>query len=174
MLGTMMDFPLTVATILERAGKYFPAVEIVWRMPDRSIHRSNYGQIYRRARALGESLLCAGMKRGDRVATLMWNHAAHMETYCGVPAAGGVAHTLNLRLHADDLAYIVNHAEDRFLIVDDVLLPLYEKIKGRVKIERVLVVPLEVSRVTDGPPTRFLLMDSTPSDIGVPYPKPRG
>jgi fatty-acyl-CoA synthase len=143
MLGTMMDFPLTVATILERSHKYFPAVEIVSRMPDRSIHRSNYGQVYRRARALAESLLRAGMQRGDRVATLMWNHAAHMETYCGVPVAGGVAHTLNLRLHADDLAYIVNHAEDRFLIVDDVLLPLYEKIKDRVKIERVLVVPLE-------------------------------
>ncbi len=150
MLGTMMDFPLTVATILERAGKYFGEVEIVSRMPDRSLHRSNYAQIRRRGRALAESLLLAGMKRGDRVATLMWNHAAHMETYCGVPVAGGVAHTLNLRLHADDLAYIVNHAEDRFLIVDDVLLPLYETIKERTKIERVLVVPTSGNPVPAG------------------------
>ncbi|MBI1750296.1 MAG: long-chain fatty acid--CoA ligase [Acidobacteria bacterium] len=141
MLGTMMDFPLTVTTILERAGKYFSAVEIVSRRPDRSLYRSSYGQVYRRARALGECLQRAGMKRGDRVATLMWNHSAHLETYYGVPVAGGVAHTLNLRLHPDDLAYIVNHAEDRFLIVDDVLLPLYEKFRDRVKIERVVVVP---------------------------------
>jgi fatty-acyl-CoA synthase len=143
MLGTMMNFPLTLETILERAGKYFPGVEIVSRMPDRSIQRSNYGQIYRRARALAECLQRAGMQRGDRVATLMWNHAAHLETYCGVPVAGGVAHTLNLRLHPDDLAYIVNHAEDRFLIVDDVLLPLYEKFKACVKFERVFAVSLE-------------------------------
>src|SRR5574341_1745843 len=141
MLGTMMEFPLTVATILERAGKYFGEVEIVSRMPDRSLHRSNYAQMHRRARALAESLLRAELRRGDRVATLMWNHAAHMETYCGVPAAGGVAHTLNLRLHPDDLAYIINHAEDRFLIVDDVLLPLYESFKDQVKPERVLVAP---------------------------------
>jgi len=150
MLGTMMDYPLTLVTILERAGRYFPKIEIVSQLPDKSLHRSNYGEIYRRARALAGSLRRAGMKRGDRVATLMWNHYAHLEAYLGVPVGGGVVHTLNLRLHADDLTYIVNHAADRFLIVDDVVLPVYEKIKDRVKIERVLVVPLTGKPVPAG------------------------
>jgi fatty-acyl-CoA synthase len=99
--------------------------------------------VCRRARALAEALTRAGMQRGDRVATLMWNHAAHLESYLGVPVAGGVVHTLNLRLHADDLAYIMSHAEDRFLIVDDVLLPVWEKLRHRARVERVFVVPLE-------------------------------
>jgi fatty-acyl-CoA synthase len=71
----------------------------------------------------------------------MWNHFGHLEAYFGVPSVGGVLHTLNLRLHPDELAYIVNHAQDRFLIVDDVLLDLYEKFKNKVKFERVIVVP---------------------------------
>ncbi len=75
------------------------------------------------------------------MATLMWNQTAHMEAYFGVPSAGGVLHTLNLRLHPDEISFIANHAGDRFLIVDDVLLPVYEKFRDRVKFERVIVVP---------------------------------
>jgi fatty-acyl-CoA synthase len=71
----------------------------------------------------------------------MWNHSSHLEAYFGIPVVGGVVHTLNLRLHPDELVYIVNHAEDRFILVDDVLLPLFEKIKDRVNPERVVVVP---------------------------------
>ncbi len=141
MNGTMMDYPLTLVPMLERAGKLFSQVEIVSRLPDRSLHRTTYADFYRRARALAESLSRAGLKPGDRVGTLMWNHYAHLEAYFGIPIAGGVAHTLNLRLSPNQLAYVINHAQDRFLIVDDVLLPLYEKIKGQVKPERVLVVP---------------------------------
>ncbi len=142
MLGTMMNDPLTLVPILERAGKLFPRVEIVSRLPDRSLHRYTFKDFYRRARALAEALQKAGLQRGDRVATLMWNHYAHLEAYFGIPAAGGVVHTLNLRLGAQDLAYIANHARDRFLILDDVLLPLYDKFKTSVKLERVIVVPL--------------------------------
>ncbi len=141
MNGTMMDYPLTLVPMLERAGKLFSQVEIVSRLPDRSLHRTTYADFYRRARALAESLSRAGLKPGDRVGTLMWNHYAHLEAYFGIPIAGGVAHTLNLRLSPNQLAYVINHAQDRFLIVDDVLLPLYEKIKSQVKPERVLVVP---------------------------------
>ena len=71
----------------------------------------------------------------------MWNHEAHMEAYLGVPAAGGVLHTLNLRLHASELAFIVNHADDRFLIVDDVLLPMLESFRRETHFERIFVVP---------------------------------
>src|SRR5580698_3875863 len=141
MRGPMFDFLWTFVPILERAGKLFGGVEIVSRQPDRSLALCTYGDVYRRARRLGRALELAGMARGDRVATLMWNHAAHLECYLGIPAAGAVLQTLNLRLHPDELAYIANHAEDRVLIVDDVLLPLYEKFCSKSRFERVLVVP---------------------------------
>ncbi len=137
MLGRMMAYPLTVISLLERAKQVFGNVEIVSRRPDRTIARTTYFDLHRRARALAEGLQRAGLQRGERVGTLMWNHAAHLEAYYGIPAAGGVLHTLNLRLHAEELAYIVNHAGDRFLIVDDVLLPTLEKICDKVKFERV-------------------------------------
>lgn len=146
MQGTMMDFPLTLVPVLERAGKYFGETEIVSRWADRSVERSTYGQFYRRARALAEALQRAGLKRGDRVATLMWNHRVHLEAYFGIPAAGGILHPLNLRLHPGELAYITNHAGDRFLLVDDVLLPMYEKFGKDVRFEKVFVVTHGASR----------------------------
>jgi fatty-acyl-CoA synthase len=150
MRGTMMDFPLTLVPLLERAGRLFPQVEMVSRLPDRSLRRTNYADFYHRARLLAEALQRAGLRRGDRVATLMWNHYVHVEAYFGVPVAGGVVHTLNLRLPPADLAYVVNHAEDRYLIVDDVLLPLYEKFKEQVRVERVFVVSLTGKPVPAG------------------------
>ena len=78
----------------------------------------------RRAKQLSAALLQAGIRNGDRVATLMWNQQEHLEAYFGVPAVGAVLHTLNLRLHPEEIAYIVNHAEDRFLIVDATLLDI--------------------------------------------------
>jgi acyl-CoA synthetase (AMP-forming)/AMP-acid ligase II len=142
MKGTMMQFPLTIASLLERAGKLFPNVEIVSSRPDNSIQQYSYREMYERARSLGAALQALGLQPGDRVATLMWNHRTHLETYFGVPSVGGVLHTLNLRLHPDELVHIVNHAEDRWLIVDDVLLPLYEQIRDRVAVvEKMFVVP---------------------------------
>jgi fatty-acyl-CoA synthase len=141
--STMMDdYPLTLTHILERSAKLFPRVEIVSRMPSKILQRYTYSDFYKRSRALAEVLISLGLKPADRVATLMWNHYAHLEAYFGVPAAGGVYHTLNLRLHPNDIAYIVKHAEDRFFIVDDVLLPLLSKFASDVDIEHVLVVPI--------------------------------
>ena len=139
MRSTIMNTPLTLNLLLERAGSLFRDVEIVSRRPDRSLHRCTYADLYARSRQLAQALLRAGLQPGDRVATLMWNHYAHLEAYFGIPAAGGVLHTLNLRLFPEDIGYIANHAQDRFLIVDDVLLPLYEKFKSEVKFERVIV-----------------------------------
>src|SRR5436189_3816457 len=139
MRGTMMDYPLTLIHILGRVGKLFPEVDVLSRLPDRSLHRYTYADFYRRARALAEALQKSGLRRGDRVATLMWNHYAHLEAYFGIPAAGGVLHTLNLRLYPEDIAYIAKHAQDRFLIVDDCLLPLFEQFKSEVNFERVIV-----------------------------------
>jgi fatty-acyl-CoA synthase len=139
-MHTMMDYPLTLLPILERAGKLFGKTQVVSRRCDRSLHRYTYADFYSRALRLAECLTSAGLRRGDRVATLMWNNSNHFETYFGVPAAGGILHPLNLRLHPRELAYIVNHAEDRFLIVDDVLLPILEKFQSDVRFERIFVV----------------------------------
>jgi fatty-acyl-CoA synthase len=149
MQHTMMRFPLTLPHIFERAARLFPESEIVSRLPDKTIHRYRYADFCRRARALGGALQRMGLTRGDRVATLMWNHYAHLEAYFAIPCAGGVLHTLNLRLLPDDIAYIANHAGDRFLIVDDVLLTLYDKFRDGAKFEKVLVVPLSGSSVPE-------------------------
>jgi fatty-acyl-CoA synthase len=147
MKGTMMRFSLTLASLLERAGKLFPNVEIVSSRPDNSIHRYTYGEMHQRARKLATALQALGLRCGDRVATLMWNHHVHLEAYFGIPSIGGVLHTLNLRLHPDELVHIVNHAEDPWLIVDDVLLPLYEEIRNRVHVQGVFVVPFSGSPI---------------------------
>src|SRR5262252_283623 len=141
MRGTMMDFPLTLKTVLERAEKQFPKVEILSRKPDRSVVRTNYRAFTERARRLASAFTRLGLRRGDRVASMMWNHCGHLEAFFGVPCAGGILHTLNLRLHADEIAAIARHAGDRFLIVDDVLLPVYEKFKDHAPFEKVIVAP---------------------------------
>ncbi|HXN45783.1 MAG TPA: AMP-binding protein, partial [Bryobacteraceae bacterium] len=141
MLGTMMNYPLTLTSILERASKLFGAVEVVSALPDRRVSRSNYASVATRARKLGAAFAKAGLGRGDRVGSLMWNNVWHLEAYFGVPASGCVLHTLNPRLHPDELAYIVNHGGDRMLLVDDVLLPVYERFRDKVRLERIIVVP---------------------------------
>ena len=141
MRGTMMDFPLTLPTLLERSHKLFSRVEIVSRHPDRSIVRTCHGEFYHRARRLAAALTALGLKPGDRVASMMWNHSRHLEAFFGIPCAGGILHTLNLRLHPHEIAAIVRHAEDRFLIIDDVLLPTFEKFRNDVNLERVIVAP---------------------------------
>ncbi len=137
--STMMDQPLTLDLLLQRAATVFRDVDVTTRLPDKSLHHTNYGEVARRAGRLARALVAAGIQPGDRVATLMWNHYAHLECYFGIPAAGAVLHTLNLRLQPADIAYIAHHAEDRFLIVDDVLLPLLAQFRDEVNFERVIV-----------------------------------
>ncbi|ATB30051.1 long-chain fatty acid--CoA ligase [Melittangium boletus] len=140
--GRMMDFPLTLTHFLDRARTYFGQSEIVSRQPDRSLHRYTYADFSRRARQLAEALTRLGVKPGDRVASLCWNHYRHLELYFAVPAMGAVLHTLNLRLHPNDLGYIARHAEDRFIVVDRSLLPLLEKFIGSVpSVAHIIVVP---------------------------------
>jgi fatty-acyl-CoA synthase len=141
MRGSMMETPLTLPVILERAGKLFARVEIVSRRPDRSAIRTCYGELYRRARRLADALTRLGLQPGDRVASMMWNHSGHLEAFFGVPCAGGILHTLNLRLHPHEIAAIARHAGDRFLIIDDVLLPILEKFREDAPFEKVIVLP---------------------------------
>ena len=144
-ISTIMDSQLTLRPILSRAASLFPKTEIVSRMPDLSVRRCTYADLNRRAHTLARALVQAGLKRGERVATLMWNHEAHLECYFGIPFAGGVTHTLNLRLPAQQLGFIARHAEDRFLIVDSVLLPVLQGFVDEAKFERIFV-----HRVCDG------------------------
>src|ERR1700680_300519 len=169
MRGLMIDFPLTVAALLERAGNLFGNVEIVTRQPDRRLARSPWGDLYRRSRRLANALSGLGLRRGDRVATLLWNQTEHMEAYFGVPISGGVLHTLNLRLHPDEITFVANHAGDRFLIVDDVLLPVYEKFRDQVKFERVIVVPFGGGATPAGCDSYEELLSQASEDF--PYPQ---
>lgn len=141
MQATMMDVPLSLNHLLDRAGRLFPTNELVSRLPDKSLRRYTYGEYYRRTRALASALQRLGLKPGDRVATLCWNHHAHLECYFGIPAAGGVMHTLNLRLAPADLGWIAGDAQDRFLILDDTLLTLYRQFAHLHAFERVIVFP---------------------------------
>ncbi len=138
--GLMMDFQLTLPHILKRAETFFGDNEIVTRLPDRSFHRTTYRDVMARSKRLAVALDKLGLARGDRVATLCWNHSQHHEAYFGVPCGGFVLHTLNLRLHPNDLAYIAAHANDRAVIVDRSLLPLLEQFRDRTRIEHVFVV----------------------------------
>jgi fatty-acyl-CoA synthase len=168
MLGTMMNYPLTLTHILERAGRLFPEQEIVSRLPDHSLHRCTYAEVHRRARRLAEALQKAGLRPGDRVATLMWNHYAHVEAYLGIPASGGVMHTLNLRLAPREIAYIANHGGGRFLIVDDSLLPLYEQIRESTRFERVFVVTLSENAAPKNTENYEDFLDTSSGDFQYP------
>jgi fatty-acyl-CoA synthase len=141
MQSTMMHTPLSLNHLLERAGRLFAGNEIVSRLPDKSLRRHSYGEYYRRTRALAGALQKLGLRKGDCVATLCWNHHAHLECYFGIPAAGGVMHTLNLRLAPQELGWIAADARDRLLVVDDVLLPLYRQFAHLHRFERVIVFP---------------------------------
>lgn len=150
MKSTMMAAPLSLNHLLERAGRLFAGNEIVSRLPDKSLRRHGYGEFHRRARALAAALQGLGLKKGDRVATLCWNHHAHLECYFGIPAAGGVMHTLNLRLAPEEIGWIAGDAQDRFLVVDDVLLPLYRQFAGLHRFEKVIVFPFSGAPVPEG------------------------
>ncbi|HEY2030522.1 MAG TPA: long-chain fatty acid--CoA ligase [Myxococcales bacterium] len=137
--GLMMQMPLTLAMLFRRVERYFPNVEVVTRNADKSISRTTYGEVLRRSRKLANALVRLGVKPGDRVATLAWNSARHLETYFAIPMAGAVLHTLNPRLSAADLTYIVNHAEDRVVFVDEPLVPVFDKFRAEVKAQAIVL-----------------------------------
>ena len=150
MKSTMMQRRLSLNDLLDRAGQFFPGGEIVSRLPDKSLRTHSYGEYYRRTRSLASALQKMGLEKGDRVATLCWNHHVHLEAYFGIPAAGGVMHTLNLRLAPDEIGWIAADAKDRVLIVDDILLPLYQKFAHLHAFEKVLVFPFSGAPVPAG------------------------
>ena len=134
--GLMMDYPLTIDRIVEHAGRMFPHKAVRTKRPDGSMHEYTYADLLGRSRRLAAGLAALGVEHGDRVGTFAWNHYQHLEMYFGIPGAGAVCHTLNVRLFPRQLAYIVNHAEDRVVCIDASVLPLYERVAGDISCVR--------------------------------------
>jgi fatty-acyl-CoA synthase len=132
MIGGMMQQPLLVSTLLRHAERHHPTQEIVSRRVEGDMHRYTYRELGQRARQLAKALIAFGLEPGERVATLAWNGYRHMELYYAAAGSGRVLHTLNPRLHPDQVVWIADHAEDRVLFFDLTFLPLVEAIAQRV------------------------------------------
>lgn len=139
--GRMMDFPLTLTHLMDRARAQFPKAELVSTLPDKTQCRMTYADFTARVAKLAHALTKKlGVKEGERVATLAFNHQPHLEAYFAIPCVGAVLHTLNLRLHPSELGYIATHAEDVVVLCDEALLPLLEKFRADVPTLRKVVV----------------------------------
>lgn len=146
-----MDWPLAIGHLLERAEGYFGRSEIVSTLADKSKRRETYADFARRSRQLANALAGLGVKPGDRVATLSWNHQQHLECYFAIPAMGAIVHTLNLRLHPNEIGYIAGHAEDSVVIVDQCLLPLFDKFRAAIKsLKHVIVIRDSAEALPEG------------------------
>jgi fatty-acyl-CoA synthase len=138
--GQMMSYPLTLRHLFDRVTTYFPEQEVVSRSPDRVIRRTTYGALGGRVARLAAALRGLGVAPGERVATLAWNHGRHLEAYWAVPLSGAVLHTVNPRLSPTDIAHILSDAGAEVLLVDDVLLPVWEKVRPLVRVRAVVVM----------------------------------
>ena len=147
--GLIMDWDLTIPRILDRARKVFPHNEVVSNLPE-GRHSYTWAEFYGRVVRLMNVLRKLGVKRGDRVATFAWNHYRHLELYFAIPCCGAILHTLNLRLFPEQLQYIVNHAEDSMIFVDDNLLRPIEAMAGKFESVKQYVV---MGPATDLPET---------------------
>jgi len=136
---TMQNTPLLMSRILGRGAILDPDVEVVT-MQANGTHRQTLEQTWERASQLAHALDKHGIKVGDRIASFMWNNYRHLELYQGVPSMGAVLHTLNIRLSPTDLEYIINHAGDRVIFIDEDLLPLLEPLKGKIDCVELIVI----------------------------------
>ena len=131
--GLMMDSPLLISSLIVHAERCHGDTEIVSRTVEGPIHRYTYADAHKRARQLAQALGRLGVKQGDRIGTLAWNGYRHLELYYGVSGMGAVIHTVNPRLFAEQLTYIVNHAEDGYVFFDLTFAPLVDKLAPQCK-----------------------------------------
>ncbi len=140
MLGLMQDWPLLLHRIIDHAATYHGGRRVISRAIEGPIHTTTYAEIRARAKKVAQRLARDGIKRGDRVATLAWNTWRHLESWYGIVGTGAVYHTVNPRLFPDQIAWIVNHAEDRVMMTDLTFVPLLEKLSDRLpSIERYVI-----------------------------------
>ncbi len=141
MFGQMMEFPLLISQMLQHADKYHGDSEIVSKTVSGEIHRYTYRDAHLRTKQLANALQRMGVQKGDRVGTLAWNTFRHFEAYFGIAGIGAVSHTVNPRLFPEQILYIINHAEDRFLFVDETFVPLIEQLEPELKtVEKVVIL----------------------------------
>ncbi|MBX3506232.1 MAG: fatty-acid--CoA ligase [Parvibaculum sp.] len=132
MKGLMQDWPLRVTTIIDHAARFHGDREIVTRTVEGPITRTTYKQVHLRSRKVAQALTKLGVKEGDIVATMAWNTARHLEAWYGIMGMGAVCHTLNPRLFAEQLVYIINHAEDKIIFLDLTFVPILEGIADKL------------------------------------------
>lgn len=141
MHNLMQDWPLRVGRILDHAARYHPKRPITTRTTEGPIVTTNYHDLHIRALQVVQRLNRMGIGKGDVVGAMAWNTARHMEIWYGVPGAGAALHTLNPRLFADQLTYVINHAEDKVLFVDFDLVPVIERVwSGLENVEHVIIM----------------------------------
>ena len=133
MQGLMQDWPLLVHKVLDHANNHHANQEVVSRAVEGGIHRYTYGELYKRSKRCAKALRKLGVNKGDVVATLAWNTYRHVEAWYGIMGLGAVCHTLNPRLFPEQLVYIANHAEDKYLFTDLTFVPLVEKLAPGIK-----------------------------------------
>ncbi|QOR67396.1 long-chain fatty acid--CoA ligase [Cytobacillus suaedae] len=138
----MMNVPLLVPTMLERAEKFFPKKQVISRTAEGKKSHT-YKEIGERTRRLASALEKLGVKKGERVGTIAWNHHRHLESYFAIPGIGAVLHTINIRLAPNHISYIVNHAEDQVLLIDEDLLPLVESVKDELSTVKAFIIMTE-------------------------------
>ncbi len=170
MLGQMQDWPLTVDKILDHAATWHGEREIVTRSLEGPIVRTNWLQVQDRAKRLSSALAALGVQHGDRVATMAWNTARHIEAWYAVMGMGAVCHTLNPRLFPDQLCYIINHAEDKILIVDATFLPMLAEHRAKMETVKAIIVLgdealVRASAIPDALASESLIAGSAPDVV---------
>ena len=140
MLGLMQDHPLLISSIFDHAVNGYGNQDIVSNSIEGGIHKYNYSQWGLRTKKLANAFKSLNLSQGDKVGTLAWNGYRHLEIYYASSSSGLICHTVNPRLHPDQIAYIVNHAEDKVLCVDLNILPLVEKASIHFKTVKTLIV----------------------------------
>lgn len=155
MKGQMMHYPLTTTTIVEYGNRVFPHKEIISRLPDGSRHQYSFHDMYLQSKKLAHALKYQlNIQPGDKVATFAWNHYQHIELYYAIPGVGAVCHPLNIRLSGEQVAYIVNHAEDKIIFIDASLVPFFEKIAALTPmVQRFILLNAPADFVTSLPNT---------------------
>lgn len=146
-MGQMMSQPLLISSIIDFAARHYGKSEIVSRRVEGDMHRYTYRDCRDRAKRVAHALQGLGVQTGDRVATLAWNGYRHMELYYGVSGSGAVLHTINPRLHPEQIAYIANHAEDQYLFFDLTFLPVIEAVAAHCKTVKAFILMADRDRM---------------------------
>jgi fatty-acyl-CoA synthase len=150
MRGLMMDRPLLISSILEHAAAQYGATLMVSHTADQGVHRTSYAELAGRSAQLAHALRSKfAIGIGDRIATLAWNDHRHFEIYYGVSGIGAICHTINPRLFPEQITYIINHAEDCFLLVAPMFVPLVERLAPLLETVRGLVVLSDAEHMPD-------------------------